>query len=113
MSVKRKMLFKEKEKAVLPAGPKSRKVSRSVKVDQLPDAIVDGAWTANPGDEVVIALRRGARTANVLHTYKKTTGDLIELWDEEQHRWFCFTLADALKANLPIKILFRTAAPAQ
>lgn len=110
-TVKRKALIKVKDETKLPDGPASRKVRKGLKIESLPDAIVDGVWTCHPGDEVVVVVRRGAKPTPVLHTYKRTTGDLIELWDEDQHRWFCFTVQDALKNSLPIKILFRAAQP--
>lgn len=111
MTVKRKLLVQKEKPEKLIEGPPVRKVPRSVKVDQLPDAIVDGKWTCNPEDEVVVMVKRGGRVAPVRHTFKKMTDDLVELWDEEQHRWFSFKVPDAVKVGLPVKILFRAAQP--
>lgn len=110
MTVKRKTLLQKEKKEKSYVGPLSRKAPRGAKLDNLPDAIIDGKLDCKVGDELVVYLKRGARVTPIVHTVKNIKDDLVELWDEDQHRWFSFKIDEAVKAGLLVKILFRVPA---
>lgn len=100
----------DNKKKQLSPGFKIRHIPPGTKLDKLPDAVVDGAWTCKKGDEVIVSRRQNGKLANTLHTVMTDDKDYIELWDEEYHKWFTFKTVDAVNAGLVIKILMRKSA---
>ena len=110
--IKRKSVISAKPEKPKYDGPAPTKVPRGVKIDALPDAIVEGDFKPNVGDKVVVMRRRGASLSpSVCEVKKKGEGGLIELWDDTLHQWYPFTVDDAVKFGTVIKVLF-TASPA-
>ena len=107
MTVKRKSTHRSKEEKPEQQGFEIRTIPRGVKVNCLPDAIEDGVWKALPGDDVVVRRKQNGRLVDILHSVKSEKDGAVDLWDEEQHRWFIFKVEEAVKVGLVIKILRR------
>jgi len=107
MATKRKPLLQRKEQPEKPAGFKVKKLPNGLRPASLPDAIVGDAWTCSKGDEVVVTRRQNGRMTSSVHTVGTDDKSYIELWDDEYHKWFVFSVAEAVSTKLSVKVLRR------
>lgn len=75
-----------------------RKLSRSFKANQLPDAIVEQKFLGQVGTELVVnRFRNGKETLSICVVKEVQDSGFINTWDETLQQWFAFTIADAPK----------------
>jgi len=75
-----------------------RKLSRSFKVNTLPDAIVDQKFLGKLGTELVVSrLRNGKQGYSICTVKEINESGFINTWDETLQQWFAFTIADSPK----------------
>lgn len=109
MSVSRKPLLQRKKPQDKDLGFRIRDIPKGVRLENLKDAIVDGAWTCGKGDEVIVSRRQNGKLTSAMHTVGTDDKDYIELWDEKYHKWFVFKVAEAIKVGMSVKVLRRQA----
>ena len=94
---------KEKEEKVIE--DTSRKVNSKLKLDSLPDAIQEGKWTVPEGGEVIIERwRAGNKKNKSICVVRKIDGENIDTWDATLEQWYNFSVSDAVKAGLIVKV---------
>lgn len=94
MAIERKQFAQKVEKKKLDKVD-SKKVKRGFKPESLPDAIVDGKFTATVGSEIIVDRFRNGKNAYHVCTVKEVADDgLIRTWDETIHQFFDFTTTD-------------------
>jgi len=75
-----------------------RKLSRSFKVNTLPDAIVDQKFLGKLGTElVVVRFRNGKDALSICVVKEIQESGLINTWDETLQQWFAFTVVEPPK----------------
>jgi len=95
--IKRKSLVQEKPIKSQP-NILTKKVKKSLKIDALPDAIVDGKFVGQIGTELITLRYRDGKEKSALVTVKQIDTDgLVHSWDETLHQWFLFSLKEPPK----------------
>lgn len=75
-----------------------RKLSRSFKVNTLPDAIVDQKFLGKLGSELIVSRFRNGKQGYSICTVKEVNeSGFINTWDETLQQWFAFTISDSPK----------------
>lgn len=101
--VARKPIVKKKEDK--PIEDTSRKPNKKLSAGVLPDAIVEGKWTVPVEGEVLIQRpRAGKKVIQSICVVKNIEGDRIDTYDATLEQWYNFTVSDAIKYGLTIKI---------
>lgn len=104
MVSRKNVIEKDKDKPVIE--DTSRKLDKKVKITSLPDAIQEGKWIVPEGGEVIIErYRAGSKPSKSICVVKKVDDINIDTWDATLEQWFNFSVPDALKAGIVIKIL--------
>jgi len=76
----------------------SKKVKRGFKPDSLQDAIVDGKFVGQVGNEIIVdRFRNGKQAFHVCTVKELEENGLIHTWDETIHQWFVFSTNEAPK----------------
>jgi len=71
-----------------------RKLSRSFKVNLLPDAIVEQKFVGQVGSELVVSrFRNGKETLSICVVKEIGESGFINTWDETLQQWFAFTVS--------------------
>jgi len=72
-----------------------RKLSRSFKVNLLPDAIVEQKFVGQVGSELVVGrFRNGKETLSICVVKEIKEPGFINTWDETLQQWFAFTISE-------------------
>lgn len=75
-----------------------RKLSRSFKTNQLPDAIVDQKFLGQIGTEIVVKrFRNGKEALSICVVKEIKESGFINTWDETLQQWFAFTVTEPPK----------------
>lgn len=75
-----------------------RKLSKSFKVNTLPDAIVEQKFIAPIGSEIILnRFRSGKDVFSICIVKEIQASGLINVWDDTNQQWFAFTIADSPK----------------
>lgn len=81
----------QKEKA-------GRKLPRSFKVNELPDAIVDQKFLGQIGAEIIVnRFRSGKEVFSICVVKEIKESGLVNVWDDTNQQWFSFTATDSPK----------------
>ena len=72
-----------------------KKVPRGLKVNLLPDAIVDKEFLGQPGTRLVVSRFRDGKETYSFCVVKDVSGEgFINTFDETLQQWFAFTIQD-------------------
>lgn len=103
--IKRKLLVEEKPEKSKVEGPKPKKVKKSLKVESLPDAVVEGKLVAEVGSELIASRYKDGKDRLVVLTLKKVDEDgLVHAWDETAQQWFNFNLNQTIPKILKMSL---------
>ncbi len=92
--IKRKLVSEKQEKKLLPEIA-TKKVKKGMKVEHLPDAIVNGHFSCPIGSELIIEKYRNGKNTLTVCTLKRVDEDgLVHTWDETVQQWYMFSLHD-------------------
>lgn len=103
--VVRKVLTKPKKETQEYLGPKSLTISRSAKIDDLPDAIVDDKFVCQEGDRLILRkdylddVTMSHCTVMKIHEEK----GLAELYDETKQQWIAVEIVDSERFTLKMR----------
>lgn len=100
MVVRKQIVKKKEEKPKVETSP-SRKVTSDVKA--LPEAIVDGKFVANVGEDIIVVRRVAGKTQKSVCIVKEVSVDYVSTWDDTMNRWFAFNPADVEKHDIVVK----------
>ena len=101
----------EKQKANL--GYRVSKPPSQSLIDKMQDAIVEGIFTPNPGDKIIICRRRGSgKQVSVCDVKSKDEAGHVEVWDDTIHQWFAFNVAEAISTQMVVKVYMKVSPPA-
>lgn len=99
MSIKRKEVVKEK-KEKLPRKSKPRKVNALT----LQDAVVEGKWTVEIGQDFLVSKKVGGKQTQCICTFKEMLNErTVSSWDKSLERWFAFNIDDLEKFGIIVK----------
>jgi len=95
MGIERKQMQVKQEKKPKEKSD-SRKLKKGFKVDSLSDAIVEGKFIGNVGNEIVVSrFRNGKNTLSICTIKQIDEKGLIHVWDETLQQWFVFPESQA------------------
>lgn len=96
-------VVKDKEEKVIP--DTTRKPEKKIDMKKLPDAIQEGKWIVPVGGEVLIERPRAGKKANQsICVVRKVEDDKIDTFDATLEQWYNFTVTEAVKFGLVIKV---------
>lgn len=99
MTIERKQFAQKVEKKKVDKVD-SKKVKRGFKPESLPDAIVEGKFIAQIGNEIIVdRFRNGKQAYHVCTVKQLDENGLIHTWDETIHQWFVFSVTEAPKVT--------------
>lgn len=86
------------EKKVQKPQNDSRKLPKSFKVAELPDAIVEQKFLGKVGTELIVnRFRSGKEVMSICVVREVQESGFINTWDETNQQWFGFTVTDSPK----------------
>lgn len=99
MTIERKQFAQKVEKKKVDKVD-SKKVKRGFKPESLPDAIVEGKFVGQIGNEIIVdRFRNGKQAYHVCTVKQLDESGLIHTWDETIHQWFVFSVTEAPKVT--------------
>lgn len=97
MGIERKQFTEKVEKKKVDKVD-ARKVKRGFNPDTLPDAIVEGKFSASVGSEIIVnRFRNGKESFHICTVKQIDENGLIHTWDETIHQWCVFSANDRPK----------------
>lgn len=103
MVSRKPVIKKDKEEKIVE--DTSRKPNKKISAGVLPDAIQEGKWIVPIGGEVLIQRPRAGKKMNQsICVVKNIEGDRIDTFDATLEQWYNFTVSDAIKHGLNIKV---------
>jgi len=101
MSIKRKDEVKDKKpKEKEPRRPRPRKVN----VLSLSDAVVEGKWTVEVGQDFIVSKKVSGKQFQSTCTFREMLNErTVNCWDKTLERWYAFNIDDLEKFGIVVK----------
>lgn len=100
MTIKRKeAAAKEKPKFKEPRKPRTK-----IDVNRLTDAVVEGKWTVELGQDFMVSKKVSGKQHQSICTFKGMLNEnTVNSWDKTLDRWFAFSLDELEKFGIVVK----------
>lgn len=108
MVARKSLNEKKKEKKSTDDTPKVKKSNPKWNVDLLPDAIQDGKFIGNVGDELVVVRMRDGKMQKSHCVVTGIEGTNINTFDNTRDQWFTFATAGLEKYGIVVKMAIRS-----
>lgn len=100
MTIKRKEEHKEKK----PKIKEPKKPRTKIDVSRLTDAVVDGIWTVQLGQDFMVSKKVSGKQFQSICTFKEMINErTVSCWDKTLDRWFAFNIDDLEKFGIVVK----------
>jgi hypothetical protein len=100
MTIKRKEEVKEKK----PKVKEQRKPRTKIDPNRLTDAVVEGKWTVELGQDFMVSKKVGGKQHQSICTFKEMLNEnTVNSWDKTLERWFAFDINEIEKFGIVVK----------
>lgn len=106
--VARKSQVEKKKTKTTSEEVKSKKVDPKWNVDLLPEAVQDGKFVGNVGDELVVVRMRDGRMQKSHCVVTGITGSNVDTFDNTRDQWFTFSTTGLEKYGIVVKMALRS-----